>query len=138
MSDIAETLGLSLEGIAAHNIAKLHRRHPARLHGRDQHGAAGTRSTMRKHPKTDLNQPELVRTARQIGASVHITAALGCGFPDLVIGYRGVTYLVEVKRPGEGLTDDEREFFLTWRGRAPEVARTREDLFRILGCDWDN
>jgi NTP pyrophosphatase (non-canonical NTP hydrolase) len=28
ISDIAETLGLSLEGIAAHNISKLRRRHP--------------------------------------------------------------------------------------------------------------
>lgn len=93
---------------------------------------------MRQRPRTDANQPELVRTLRQIGASVHITAALGCGFPDLVVGFQGETYLVEVKQPGEKLTDDEREFFATWRGRAPEVARTREDLFRILGCDWEN
>ena len=89
---------------------------------------------MRRRPKTDANQPELVRAARRIGATVHVTAALGCGFPDLVIGFRGETHLVEVKQRGEDLTDDEREFFAAWRGRPPEVARTLDELLRILGC----
>lgn len=63
--------------------------------------------------KIDINQTEIVKQLRQIpGISVHITSRLGCGFPDLVVGYmKKVTILVELKRPGKiKLTDKEKEF----------------------------
>ncbi|WP_333609339.1 hypothetical protein [Arsukibacterium sp.] len=51
---------------------------------------------MRK-AKTDANQQEIVGFFRLNGFSVAITSAAHDGFPDLVIGFNGITVLVEVK-----------------------------------------
>jgi len=45
----------------------------------------------------DSNHDAVVRELRQGGASVLETHGLGDGAPDLVVGYQGVTALVEVK-----------------------------------------
>lgn len=67
--------------------------------------------------RTDSNQADIVKALRKIGASVWITAGLGDGFPDLIVGYRGQNCLMEVKRsPRSRLTEDERKFLETWRG----------------------
>jgi hypothetical protein len=51
---------------------------------------------------------------------------LGGGAPDLAIGYRGKTVLVEIKdgtKPASRrrLTPDEARFFESWRGEAAVV-----------------
>ena len=66
--------------------------------------------------KTDLNQKEIVQGLRALGYSVRPTHTLGHGFPDLVVGKQGKNLLVEVKRAGEGLTPDEKDFFQIWQG----------------------
>ena len=68
--------------------------------------------------KVDLNQQEIVRELRAMGYSVRHTHIIGKGFPDIVIGKHGVSVLVEIKRAGEPLTHDEKEFFETWKGSA--------------------
>lgn len=52
---------------------------------------------MRRAAKVDANQAELVKTLRKLGISVAITSSAHDGFPDLVLGYGGVTVLAEVK-----------------------------------------
>jgi hypothetical protein len=66
--------------------------------------------------KVDLNQREVVRGLRALGYTVRHCHTVGHGFPDLVIGKFERNLLVEVKRPGERLTADEREFFDEWKG----------------------
>lgn len=75
---------------------------------------------MRYAAKKDLNQDAIVAELLAFGCSVRKTHQLGGGFPDLVVGWRGRTLLVEVKQPGkeDDLTADEREFFAAWRGAA--------------------
>ena len=68
--------------------------------------------------KVDLNQQEIVRDLRALGYSVRHTHTIGKGFPDIVIGRHGRNLLVEIKRKGEPLTADERDFFAEWRGVA--------------------
>lgn len=51
----------------------------------------------RRAAKIDYNQPALVELIRAMGVSVAITSAAHDGFTDLVIGFGGVTVLVEVK-----------------------------------------
>lgn len=51
---------------------------------------------MRK-AKTDANQQVIVGFLRKAGCSVAITSAAHDGFPDIVIGYKGVTVLAEIK-----------------------------------------
>ena len=83
--------------------------------------------------RTDRNQAEIVAALRQLGATVWITSNVGCGFPDLAVGYHGRTYLLEVKvRPVE-LTPDEEGFHITWRGQAAIVTNVQEAMEVICG-----
>lgn len=47
--------------------------------------------------RIDENQPEIVKTFRQLGASVLILSNLGKGCPDICCGIFGKNYLFEIK-----------------------------------------
>lgn len=66
--------------------------------------------------KKDTNQPAMVKALRAAGFSVSITHTLGNGFPDLAVGYNGVTLLVEVKTKSGKLSEDEKAFMVSWNG----------------------
>jgi|WetSurMetagenome_2_1015567.scaffolds.fasta_scaffold1496645_1 hypothetical protein len=83
--------------------------------------------------RVDENQKIIVEAFRQAGASVLHLHMVGHGCPDLAIGYNGVSVLVEVKH-AEGivkLTDDEKQFSLSWRG-SYRIIRTVEDVMDLL------
>ena len=91
---------------------------------------------MPRAAKIDTNQTQLVHQLRQIGASVYPTHTVGGGFPDLVVGYRGVNYLFEVKNPTmppskQRLTPEEAQLHDTWAGRI-HIVRTLDECLAIL------
>jgi Holliday junction resolvase len=90
---------------------------------------------MRAH-RRDLNQSAIVRVLRDAGATVVITADIGGGFPDLVVGWRGKTYLVEVKNLTQ-LSEKQLEFIERWRGGPIIVLRTVDDVVRFLQEEGD-
>jgi Holliday junction resolvase len=90
---------------------------------------------MRAH-RRDLNQSAIVRALRDAGATVVITADVGGGFPDLVVGWRGKTYLVEVKNLTQ-LSAKQLEFIERWRGGPIIVLRTVDDVVRFLQEEGD-
>jgi threonine dehydrogenase-like Zn-dependent dehydrogenase len=51
---------------------------------------------MRRAARVDSNQPEIVEALRRFGAAVLVTSQLK-GAMDLLVGYNGNTYIVEVK-----------------------------------------
>lgn len=72
------------------------------------------------HRKDD-NQKEIEQALLQIGASVQSLHVVGSGCPDILCGYRGVNFALEVKdgnKPPSArqLTDDERDWHETWKG----------------------
>ena len=76
--------------------------------------------------KIDRNQTEVVEALREIGASVQILSAVGKGCPDLLCGYRGSNYLLEVKDgklppSGRRLTPDQKEWHAKWHGQVVVV-----------------
>jgi hypothetical protein len=86
--------------------------------------------------RVDRNQAEIVEAFRRYGASVAHTHTLGQGFPDLVVGYRGQNWLVEVKDwmkpPSQRkLTAAEQEFRDAWRG-SYHVVETVGDVAAML------
>lgn len=87
--------------------------------------------------KVDANQSKLVEQMRQIpGVGVKHTHMVGDGFGDVVIGFRGVNYLFEIKDPDKPpsarkLTPDEQRFHDEWPGSIHIVEKI-EDVFRIL------
>ena len=81
---------------------------------------------MRRAAKVDANHGEIVEALLSVsGVTVHSLAGVGCGCPDLLVGARELTYLVEVK-DGEKwpshrtLTPDQRKWIERWTG-APVV-----------------
>lgn len=87
--------------------------------------------------RIDANQPAMVKFLRDRSISVAITASLGNGFPDLVIGLPNrITCLVEIKdgsKPPSArkLTPDEQAFHDGWQGEIAIVA-TLDELEALI------
>ena len=87
--------------------------------------------------KVDLNQMEIVATLRKIGATVQSLASVGNGCPDLLVGFRGINYLMEVKDgdkapSAQKLTPDQVKWHLEWCGDV-HIVRSVDDAFQVLG-----
>lgn len=81
--------------------------------------------------RIDLNQKVIVELFRKLGASVLVMSDLGKGAPDLVVGFKGKTYLIEVKNGNkpisqQKLTKAEEEFKNTWRGHYEVINSIRQ------------
>ena len=83
--------------------------------------------------RTDANQQEIIDALRQLGVSVQSLHAVGSGVPDLLAGYRGRNYLLEVKMPDGKLNDKQAEWHTDWRGDT-YVVRTVEDAIHVVTC----
>lgn len=88
---------------------------------------------MRRAAKVDMNQPAIVDAFRSMGASVLPLHRVGEGCPDLLIGWRGADFLVEVKN-GSKLTEPQVKFHAEWRGRPVSIANSVDDVLRIMGA----
>ena len=77
---------------------------------------------MRQAAKIDANQPDIVKALKDAGMSVQILSAVGKGVPDLLVGFRGVNVLIEVKdgaKPlsAQKLTADQANWHGAWAGQ---------------------
>jgi len=95
-------------------------------------GAVAVRQ-MRHALRKDLNQRDVVKALEDIGASVKpLHQPL-----DLLIGFRGHTYLFEVKRPDKKgwkseYTPQQIKFRQTWRGQMATVYTAEEAVYVLL------
>jgi hypothetical protein len=86
--------------------------------------------------KVDGNQSEIVSALRDLGASVAILADLGCGIPDLLVGWRDHNLLLEVKNPdgrGNRTTPAEISWTESWKGQIGVVNNVEEALSVLQG-----
>jgi hypothetical protein len=81
--------------------------------------------------RTDANQQEIVDALRKVGATVQCLHMVGCGCPDLLVGYHHKNYLLEVKVPKEGLNKREGEWHEEWNGDVKVVWTAQEALYEI-------
>jgi hypothetical protein len=92
---------------------------------------------LRRRAKIDTNQPEIVKALRQVGASVSTLHRVGEGCPDLLVGYRGDNFLLEVKDgkkvPSKRkLTEDEKVWHGLWRGKV-SIVESELDALAAIG-----
>jgi hypothetical protein len=86
--------------------------------------------------RIDGNQPQIVSALRAVGAYVlHLHQLKNCF--DLLVGYRGRTFLMEVKDPSQPpskrkLTPGEAKFREEWRGSPYHVVETADEAIRII------
>jgi hypothetical protein len=85
---------------------------------------------MRYAARVDQNQVEIVKALRDAGAYVWII-----GLPvDLLVGYNGQTYLVEIKTNSrKTLTRLQQAFFAKWAGNRLERIESPEQALRMIG-----
>lgn len=90
---------------------------------------------MRRAAKVDGNQAGIVEALRGIpDLSVAVTSALGGGFGDIVVGYRGFNFIFEIKLDeAQDLTDDQRKFHGGWKGQIQKVCSLKEIITAMTG-----
>ena len=91
----------------------------------------------RRAAKVDANQAAIVGELRAVGASVQPLHTVGQGVPDLLVGFRGRNWLIEVKDgskpPSERkLTPAQQDWHALWRGQVVTV-KDGDEALRALG-----
>lgn len=87
--------------------------------------------------RVDDNQKDIVRQLRQLGVSVRHLHMVGDGLPDIIVGHRKQNFLIEIKdgkkiNSKKKLTEDEQEFFNTWKGQVNKC-ETLEEILKVIG-----
>ena len=85
---------------------------------------------MRHAARVDANQDQIVVALRAAGASVWII-----GLPvDLLVGYKGHTFLVECKTDSKKrLTTLQQDFFENWGGSTLARVDSPDAALRMIG-----
>lgn len=94
---------------------------------------------MRRRARTDANQRQIVQALRDRGATVIHLHQLGKGIPDILVGFNGRNYLVELKDGSKPpskrqLTHDEKQFFSRWQGEVAVVC-SPEEAIAVVGLE---
>jgi hypothetical protein len=93
---------------------------------------------MRRAAKVDRNQAEIVAALRGIGATVLPLHAVGKGCPDILCGWNGFNYLIEVKdwqapKSDRVLTPAQAEWHAGWKGSVAVVETVDAALAVVTG-----
>jgi hypothetical protein len=83
--------------------------------------------------RVDQNHAEIVRALRQVpGVTVHSLHEMGNGCPDLLVGYRGLTVLVEVKTEKGKLNTMQEDWHRRWTGSPVIIIRSVDDVETLI------
>lgn len=98
--------------------------------------------------KRDACEKGIVTALEAVGATV--VRLSGKGYPDLLVGFRGATFLLECKDPDDGarnsrgddgrkvknplgIRDSQWEWWQAWRGAMPVVVTTPAEALAAIG-----
>ena len=87
--------------------------------------------------RTDANHEAVVKALREAGATVQSLASVGKGVPDLLVGFKSQTMLMEVKdsaKPASKrrLTEDQLRWHGSWRGGPLAIVDSPESAISML------
>lgn len=88
---------------------------------------------MNRRKRVDANQREIAQALKTLGATIEYLHFVGRGCPDLLVGFRGRNYLLEVKDGAkpvtrQRLTADEIAWQEQWRGQVAVISTVDEAL----------
>lgn len=92
----------------------------------------------------DTNEHAIISALEQVGATVE-KIDTGGGVPDLLVGYRALNFLLEVKHPKtplggtshSKLSESQIEFHRTWKGQV-DIVRCELDALKAIGAVRQN
>ena len=88
---------------------------------------------MRRHGRVDANQGDIVGALLLVGATPRSLSSLGDGCPDLLVGFRQRTYLMEIKSPKGRLTDQQKDWIASWNGSPVHIVHTIDEALKAIG-----
>ena len=83
---------------------------------------------LRYDAQRDANEKEIVEALRAVGAKV-----LHLDDVDLLVGFRGVNYLLEIKTAKGRLNKKQEKFFRGWVGQV-NIVRTVDQALGLIGA----
>jgi Holliday junction resolvase len=94
----------------------------------------------RRAARRDGNEAEIIKALESVGATVVKMSAEGV--PDLLVGWRGITHLIEVKQAQDAkaktqkgkATQAQKEFAMRWTGGPIHIVTTKADALRAIGA----
>ena len=96
---------------------------------------------MRRASRTDANHMEICLALRSYGVKVVSLATVGNGCPDLLCGYQGKNYLLEVKLDNVApsasrLNAVQRRWHMAWNGQVAVVRCVGAALDALEIKEW--
>ena len=89
----------------------------------------------RQAAKRDANEGAIISALRAVGAQVYKISETGV--PDLLVGFRGQTFLLEVKNDKGVLTKDQEQFFKDWSGGSIYIVKSAPEALQFIGAvEW--
>ena len=89
-----------------------------------------------RYTAPDSNQNDIIHALNQIPAlDVIDLREVGDDCPDVLIGYAGVNYLVEIKTPTGRMKPGQIRHFEEWPGQTA-IARSLDDVLKIIGVEF--
>lgn len=93
--------------------------------------------------RRDANERQIIDALRAVGATV--CQLDGNGLPDLLVGYRGRTLLLEVKqehgkakvggkKTADGLLPSQRAWHAAWCGQVPVIVTTPKEALVAISA----
>ena len=83
--------------------------------------------------KVDANQLQIKHTLIALGCSVLDLSTVGRGCPDLLVGYKGNSVLVEIKSSAKAtFTEPQIKFMQNWRGGAVSRIDSVDAAIRLI------
>lgn len=88
--------------------------------------------------RIDANQASIVAALLKIGAVVHSLAGVGDECPYLLVGYKGQTYLMEIKdgdksKSSQALTKYQVNWHDSWFGGTLFIVSSVQGALNVLG-----
>lgn len=89
-------------------------------------------NNFRHNARTDQNERSIIRALEAIGCDVEQIKGKA-GLPDLLVGFRGQNFTLEVKNPDgrNRLSTEQKEWQECWRGQTA-VVRTPEEALKVV------
>lgn len=81
--------------------------------------------------RRDKNEPQIIHQLSMI-PGLTIVQLSQKNIPDLLIGYQGVNYLVEIKTPKGKTKAGQENFLATWQGQA-QLCRSIDEILTVIG-----
>ena len=83
--------------------------------------------------RVDCNQKDIVHALKTFGVTVVDLSGVGKGCPDLLIGFKGTTYLIEIKKNSKAkFTPQQLQFNELWAGGVIARIQTIDEAIALL------